>query len=101
MALSKLEQKRLKGLAHSLRAVAQAGKSGLSEEFIQSVDQALTARELIKVKFLENAYLDKKEDSKKLAHILNAELVAVIGFTVVLYRYNDDLKKHVLDTDEE
>ncbi len=101
MALSKIEQKKLKGLAHSLKAVAQAGKSGLSEEFISSVDQALTARELIKVKFLENAYLDKKEDSQKLANILHAEVVAVIGFTIVLYRFNDEKKKHVLDSDDE
>ncbi len=99
MALSKIDQKRLKGLAHSLKPVAQAGKSGLSEEFIQSVDQALQARELIKIKFLENAYLDKKADSQKLADILHAEVVAVIGFTIVLYRYNEEAKKHVL-TDE-
>lgn len=95
MSISKEEKKRLKGLAHHLKPVAWAGKEGLSEAFVSSTNDALRARELIKVKFLEGSGLDKKEDSAKLAEMLEAELVDVIGFTLILYRYNEDLKKHV------
>ncbi len=94
MALDKSEVKRLKGLAHHLKPVALAGKSGLTEMFITSVDQALTKRELIKVKFLENSELDTKEDGQLLANKLDANLIGTIGFTLILYRFNEELSTH-------
>ncbi len=95
MSISKEEKKRLKGIAHHLKPIAWAGKEGLTEAFVSSVNDTITARELVKVKFLEGSGLDKKEDSAKLAEILEAELIDVIGFTLILYRYNENLKKHI------
>ncbi len=100
MAVTKDEKKVLKGKAHHLKPIAIAGKEGLSESFIASVNDALAARELIKVKFLEGSGLDRKVDSKVLAEKTESELIDVIGFSIVLYRYNEDAKKHVLEDDE-
>jgi RNA-binding protein len=97
MAITKDEKKILKGKSHHLKPIAIAGKEGLSEAFVASVKDAITARELIKVKFLEASGLDKKEASTKLAEILGAEVVDVIGFSISLYKFNENAKKHVLE----
>lgn len=98
MAITAQEKKRLKGLAHHLSPVAQVGGQGMSEAFIASVNDALTARELIKVKV---GSTNKKEDAKAIAAKLNAELVNLIGFSAILYRFNKELEEHVLDNNEE
>ncbi len=100
MALTKQEKKQLKGTAHHLKAILQAGKEGLTDQFVTSTDQALTARELIKVKFLDASDLDPKRDGEILASRLDAELIGVIGFVVVLYRYSETAKTHALSDEE-
>ena len=94
MALTKVEVKTLKAKAHHLTPVAQLGGNGMTTAFIDSVEAALAARELIKVKVGSSS---KKEDAAKLAEELKAELVTLIGFTVVLYRYNEQVESHVLE----
>jgi RNA-binding protein len=96
MAVTKEEKKALKGLSHHLKPVAIAGKEGMSETFIKSVEDVIASRELVKIKFSESSGLDRKVDSKKLAEILKAEVIDVIGFSVTLYRYNENAKKHAL-----
>jgi len=97
MALTKQELKFLKGTAHHLKAIVQASKEGLTEQFIAGVDDALKSRELIKVKFLDNSELHPAEDGAILAKKLGAELVGTIGFVVILYRFAEKAKTHVLD----
>ncbi|MGM0443639.1 MAG: YhbY family RNA-binding protein [Fibrobacterota bacterium] len=94
MTLEKKEARRLKGAAHSLKPVARIGREGISDAVLNSINDVLTARELVKVKFLENAFFDKNNDPAVLATRLTAEVVGVIGGTVILYRYNDDLTRH-------
>ncbi len=101
MALTKQEMKQLKGTAHHLKAVLNAGKEGLTEQFIKSTDEALSGRELIKIKFLDASDLDPKRDGAVLAEKLNAEVVTTIGFVVVLYRYSKTAKKHAIVEDVE
>lgn len=76
--------------------VLSVGKSGVSPEFIKNVDEALTARELIKISVQKNCFEDIKEVAATVAERSRAELVQVIGRRFVLYRYSKDLKKHVL-----
>lgn len=45
----------LRSLANSAETILQVGKEGISENLIKQVDDALTARELIKGKVLETA----------------------------------------------
>ena len=50
----------LRGLANSIDPIFQIGKSGLSENLLKQLDDALEARELIKINVLENSGEDVK-----------------------------------------
>lgn len=94
-SLNPQQKKILKGLAHSLKPVIHVGKEGLSDNVIKSINHALDDHELIKVQFLENAYLDRKKDSKRLAKLINAHLIQIIGFKITYYRFNPEKEKHI------
>ena len=46
----------LRGLANSLDAIFQIGKGGISENLIKQLDDALEARELIKITLLNTIH---------------------------------------------
>ena len=48
----------LSGLASKMSPIVQIGKSSLTPEIIQAVDEALEARELIKISVLKNCFDD-------------------------------------------
>lgn len=89
------KQKRyLRSLAATMPAVVQIGKNGLEDSVIDSARSAraaLMARELIKVKLLNNSPEDKAI-FQELADMLGAELVQVIGFNGVLYKAKKEPK---------
>lgn len=81
------KQKRfLRAEAHHLDPIFQVGKGGISEAMLVQIKQALNVRELIKVRILDNCEFDKKEVAADLAEGSSAELVQLIGLTVVLYK---------------
>lgn len=45
----------LRSLANDIQPIFQVGKNGIEENFIKQVKEALEARELIKIKVLENS----------------------------------------------
>ena len=69
----------LKGLAMNIVPVFQIGKSSLTPEITQAVDEALEARELIKITVLKNCL----DDGRSIAEVLAEQ---VIGRKIVLYR---------------
>ena len=71
--------------------VVQIGKNGLENSVIDSARAALMARELIKVKMLNNSPEDN-DVFQTLANMLGAELVQVIGFNGVLYKAKKEPK---------
>lgn len=81
----------LRGLGHHLSPVAMIGKEGMSDSLIASVNEVLTAHELIKVKIQENCPLDKKEAVEALARETKSSVAQIIGKTFLLYRENKDL----------
>ncbi|MFC4766284.1 ribosome assembly RNA-binding protein YhbY [Effusibacillus consociatus] len=88
------KQKRyLRSMAHHLDPILQVGKGGVSENMLDQVSLALEARELIKVSILNNCEFDKDEVAEQLAEGTNAELVQLIGKTVVLYRESSENKQ--------
>ena len=51
----------LKGLANEIDPIFQVGKNGITDNFIKQIDEALEARELIKVNVLNNSLLEAKD----------------------------------------
>lgn len=80
------ERSNLRSMAQNIKPVTQVGKGGISDTLIESLSQALEARELIKISVLNNADDDARDIAENLADLLNAEVVAVIGKKIVLYR---------------
>jgi len=76
----------LKGLAMNLDPIFQLGKGGLTTEYIDSVEEALEARELIKINVLKNCLDDPKELAYAIAEHTDSEVVQIIGKKIVLYR---------------
>lgn len=86
------ERANLRAQANSLEAIFQVGKGGISDTLIKQTDDALTARELIKLKVLrETCPNTAREAADELASAVKAEVVSVIGGVMILYRYNPKL----------
>lgn len=76
----------LKGLAMNIDPIFQIGKGGLTTEYLEGVEEALEARELIKISVLKNCMDDPKELAYAIAENTDAEVVQIIGKKIVLYR---------------
>lgn len=88
------KQKRfLRSRAMTMDALYQIGKEGLSENFIRQIDDALEARELIKIKILKNSAEVAADVGDTLAAELHAEVAQIIGHSVVLYRRSEKKPK--------
>ena len=86
MVLNGKQRAFLRGLAHNLDLACQIGKAGVTPEVIKSLDEALEARELIKVSILDNCPMDVKEAAQIAAERARSNLVQIIGNKFVLYR---------------
>lgn len=88
------KQKRfLRSKAHYLNPIFQVGKGGVNENMIRQISEALEARELIKVSVLQNCDEDKDTVAHQLSEGANAELVQIIGSTIVLYKESKENKE--------
>lgn len=76
----------LKSLAMTMDPVAQIGKASLTDEGLKGLEEALEARELIKIAVLKNCGDDVRMVGDAIAKRLHGEVVQVIGRRIVLYR---------------
>ena len=76
----------LRGLANSLQPIFQIGKSGLSENLLKQLDDALEARELIKINVLETAPNAVKILANQISTGTNSTCVQTVGNKITLYR---------------
>lgn len=67
-------------------SVCQIGKASVTPEGIRGIDEALEARELIKISVLKNCLDDPREIAGVLAERTRSQVVQVIGKKIVLYR---------------
>lgn len=88
--LSGKEKRYLRSLANTIDPVVQVGKASVNESVLFSLNEALEARELVKVKVLKNCLDEVKDVAQELADQSKSELVQVIGRNVVLYRPNPE-----------
>lgn len=85
----------LKSLAMTMDPILQIGKSSLTPEFTASVDEALNARELIKINVLQNCADDPRVLAEMLAERTKSQVVQVIGKKIVLYKPGKGDKKKI------
>ena len=86
---------KLRSLANPIEAILQVGKNGLGDALQKQVDDALTAREMIKLTVLETCPETPREMAAALAAATGAEVEQVVGRKVTLYRKNPE--KTILD----
>ncbi len=87
----------LRGLGHVQPAIFQIGKGGINENMIKQLDDALEARELIKISVLETALMSARSACDELCEALNAEPVQCIGNKLVIYRQASDKDKRKIE----
>ena len=87
----------LKGLAMNLETVFQVGKSSVTPEMVQALDDVLEKRELIKVGVLQNCADDPRELALIIAERTRSEVVQTIGKKMVFYRPAKDPKKRRIE----
>ncbi len=86
----------LKGLAMNMDPIFQIGKASLTPEIVAAVDEALEARELVKIGVLKNCMDDPKEMASMMSERTRSQVVQVIGKKIVLYRESKNKKKILL-----
>lgn len=90
--LSSKQRALLRGFANDLPTILQVGKGGVTDTVYRQADEALSARELIKLRVLENAPVDAREAAGQIAGRLSADVVQVIGTRAILFRQNKESK---------
>lgn len=97
MSLTSKQRAKLRGQANQMETIFQVGKGGVTPVLIAELDQALAAREMIKLRVLENAESSPKAVAAAIATPLQAEVVQVIGSRIVLFRRNPKEPIYQLD----
>lgn len=83
----------LRAEAHHLDVVVHVGQHGVTPALLQSTDDVLRTRELVKAQVSKGGELSAREAADSMAPALGAEVVQVIGRTFTLYRENPELKR--------
>lgn len=83
----------LRGLANTMDPIFQIGKNGIEDAFLTQLEEALEARELIKIKVLENSGLAAREASDEICRKIGCEGIQAIGSKIVLYKKSEKKPK--------
>lgn len=87
MTLTPRQRKTLRQQAQTLKDDLHLGKAGLSAGFIAQAGDIFTRRELIKVRLGKDIEGEARAAvAEELAGAVSAQMVAVVGKTVLLYR---------------
>jgi RNA-binding protein len=91
--LSGKEKRALRAQGNQLQAEIWIGKEGISAGTLKTLDNSFNTKELVKIKLQESCPLDKTEAADILCRKGNADLVQIIGNTILLYRPFAEEKK--------
>ncbi|MDY5021726.1 MAG: ribosome assembly RNA-binding protein YhbY [Blautia sp.] len=86
----------LKSLAMTMDPVLQLGKGSVTPENTAAIDEALAARELIKISVLQNCLDDPRQMAELIAERTHSQVVQVIGKKIILYREGKKDKKKIV-----
>ncbi|MDP4143879.1 MAG: YhbY family RNA-binding protein [Bacillota bacterium] len=76
----------LRNMANTIQPIFQVGKNGIEEAFLKQIDDALEAREILKVTVLETSGFTAREASDMICEELRCEGIQAIGRRFVIYR---------------
>ena len=79
-----------------MEPIMQLGKGSVTPKNTAAVDEALAARELIKINVLQNCLDDPRQMAEVLAERTHSQVVQVIGRKIVLYREGKKEKKKII-----
>ena len=80
----------LRSQSNGMETIFQIGKGGIRDMLVQQVEDALKAREMIKLRVLESAPVFAREAAQELAEKCGAEIVQVIGSRFILFKRNPE-----------
>ena len=83
----------LRAEAHHLEPLVQVGAHGMTPALVESLDDALRTRELVKIQLGRPIEERPRAVAERLAEETGAVVVQVIGRTATLYRENPDLER--------
>lgn len=86
--LTSKQRAALRSLANDMETILQIGKDGLNPALLKQIDDALTAREMIKIRVLNNQELCARQIADSIGLHIDCQIVQVIGTRIVLYRRN-------------
>ncbi|MDD6811760.1 MAG: ribosome assembly RNA-binding protein YhbY [Lachnospiraceae bacterium] len=86
----------LKSLASNLNPIFQVGKSSLTPEFTEAIEEAFHTKELIKIAVLKNCMDDPNEIAQVVAERTHSQVVQVIGKKIILYKPDKKNPKIIL-----
>ena len=94
--LSSKQRATLRSMANGVDTIMQIGKDGVTENLITTVSDALEARELIKLKVLDNSAETPRSAAEALAEATGADVVCTVGTKLVLYRESKKKKTIII-----
>ncbi|WP_353894320.1 ribosome assembly RNA-binding protein YhbY [Proteinivorax hydrogeniformans] len=83
----------LRSKANTIDPILQIGKNEISENLIEQINDALEARELIKVKVLKNCLSDKKDIAEQISKATDSHIVQILGSIITLYKESKEKKQ--------
>ncbi len=94
--LTSKQRATLRAMANPIDTIFQVGKGGVNEQMCKSIADALEARELIKLKVLDNSDYTAKEAANEIAETIGADVVSVVGKKFVLYKESKENKTIII-----
>lgn len=94
--LTSKQRATLRAMANPIDTIFQVGKGGVNEQMCKSIADALEARELIKLKVLDNSDYSAKEAANEIAETVGADIVSVVGKKFVLYKESVENKTIII-----
>lgn len=86
MEITGADRRALRAMGSGIKATVFVGKDGVSDAVLSAIDEAHAARELLKVRILDNCPADRKAVAADLAARSGSAMVQLLGRTVLLYR---------------
>ncbi len=80
------EKRALRAQGNRTVAEVHVGKAGVTPGLLHNIDNALSTKELVKIKILRSCPQEKEEVARHISNALDAEVVQILGRTILVYR---------------